>query len=64
VLGQDAGRILTPSEVAELLRVPESWVYRAAREGRLPCIRLGRYVRFGEHELERWLDERRGVGRP
>src|SRR4051812_35142850 len=37
--------LLTAEEVAEALRVPRSWVYAEARAGRLPHVRLGRYVR-------------------
>ena len=57
------GRLLTPAEAAEVLRVPTSWIYRAAREGRLPHLRLGRYVRLDERELERWIAEQRKGGR-
>ena len=38
---------LTAAELAEMLRVSPSTVLRLAREGRLPCARLGhRTVRF------------------
>ena len=57
------GRLLTAEEVAERLRVPRSWVYRQAREGRLPVVDLGRYRRFDEGELERWLEARARDGR-
>ena len=39
-------RLLTADEVAALLSVPTTWVYRAARQGELPKLTLGRYVRF------------------
>ena len=38
--------LLSAPELAGLLRVPVSWVYSAARTERIPCIRLGKYVRF------------------
>ena len=47
--------LLTPDDVADLLKVNKSWVYEAAREGRIPHVRLGRYVRFEEAEIEEWL---------
>jgi excisionase family DNA binding protein len=37
--------LLTASEAAELLAVRTSWVYEAVREGRLPCLRVGRRCR-------------------
>jgi excisionase family DNA binding protein len=45
-------RLLTPTEVAELLCLPASTVYELARSGRLPCLRIGRAVRFDRHTLE------------
>ena len=47
--------LLTPREAAELLSVPASWVYTAARDGRLPCVRLGRHLRFVREQLEEWV---------
>jgi excisionase family DNA binding protein len=50
-------KLLKPEEVAALLRVDRSWVYRAAREGKLPHVKLGHYVRFEEAGLHAWLRE-------
>lgn len=47
--------LLTPGEAAELLSVRISWIYSAVREGKLPCVRLGRHIRFVRSELERWV---------
>ena len=56
--------LLTVHEVAELLRVPVSWVYeRTRRRGieRLPHIKIGKYLRFHLHEIESYLETlRRG----
>jgi len=51
--------LLTVREVAELLRVPVSWVYeRTRRRGidRLPHLKVGKYVRFGLSEIEGYLE--------
>jgi len=48
--------LLDADELAQILRVPRSWVYSHLRE--LPVIRLGRYVRFRRSEVERFLEER------
>jgi excisionase family DNA binding protein len=48
--------LLTCEDAAKLLRVRVSWVYEAVRDGRLPCIRVGRHIRFTRSMLERWLD--------
>jgi excisionase family DNA binding protein len=50
----------TADEVAERRRVPKTWVYRAAREGHLPSVRCGRYRRFDDRDVDRWIDGQRG----
>ncbi|MFN8150802.1 MAG: helix-turn-helix domain-containing protein [Solirubrobacterales bacterium] len=57
-----SGRLLTAEEVAALLQVPRTWVYRAAREGDLPSIICGRYRRFDETDVERWIEAHRHSG--
>jgi excisionase family DNA binding protein len=54
--------LLKAAGAARLLAVPESWVYEAVRTGRLPCIRLGRHIRFGRDDLEAWVCEQRDPG--
>ena len=54
--------LLTPAEVALRLGVSRSWLYHAAKEGRIPCVRLGGDdgpVRFREAELAAWLRQAR-----
>jgi Helix-turn-helix domain len=55
ILGQAQSKYLaTPAEVANLLRVPVTWVYAHQRE--LPgLLRLGRYVRFRRVAIEQLL---------
>ena len=51
--------LLTVPEVAELLRVPVSWVYeRTRRRGieRLPHIKIGKYLRFRFTEVQTYLE--------
>lgn len=47
-----AARLLIADEVAERWRVPRAHVYRLAREGLLPTVRLGRYMRWRLDEVE------------
>jgi excisionase family DNA binding protein len=49
------GPLLRPEQAAELLAVKPSWVYDAVRTGRLPCLRVGRHIRFTKTMLETWL---------
>lgn len=57
------GHLLTIREVAQLLKVPVSWVYGRTRKRsieRLPGIRLGKYWRFREEEIHAWVEAQRG----
>ena len=47
--------LLTAAEAAQLLAVKPSWIYEAVRAGTLPCLRLGRHIRFTRPMLEEWL---------
>jgi excisionase family DNA binding protein len=55
-------QLMTVSEIAETLRVPESWVYeRTRRRGseRMPHIKLGKYLRFELADVRSWLETMR-----
>lgn len=47
----------TADELAALHSVPRSFFYELARQGRIPCERLGRYVRFNRAAVEQALAE-------
>jgi excisionase family DNA binding protein len=52
--------LLRPAEVIDMLGVSRSWLYDAAKSGRIPCVRLGGPdgpVRFRRRELEAWIDQ-------
>jgi excisionase family DNA binding protein len=53
-----ADDILTPKELAARLKVPDSWVYEKTRgrcRNTIPCLRLGRYIRFDWTAVATWL---------
>ena len=47
--------VMTVPEVAEYLRINPQTVYRKAKSGQLPAVRIGRAIRFRRSELESWL---------
>jgi excisionase family DNA binding protein len=47
--------LLDCAAAAALLNVRVSWVRDAARLGQLPCLRVGRHLRFTRAMLEEWL---------
>jgi len=49
-------RLLNAAEVAELLAVPESWVREHTRNGSMPRIQLGRYIRYRREAVLGWID--------
>jgi excisionase family DNA binding protein len=44
--------LLTVEEVAWYLKVGSATVYRWCREGRMPCLKIGKYWRTRREELE------------
>ena len=49
-----ASRLLTADELADRWQVATAHVYRLAREGDLPVVRIGRYMRFHADQVEAW----------
>ncbi len=47
--------VMTVSEVAVYLRVNPQTVYRKAKTGELPALRIGRAIRFRRTELDEWM---------
>lgn len=47
--------LLDCEAAAALLNVRVSWIRDAARLGQLPCLRVGRHLRFSRVMLEDWL---------
>ena len=57
--------LLTVPEVAQLLRVDRSYIYRIIREGRLPALRPTPYkTRVLKAELRSFLDANRVEKKP
>jgi len=65
----DASGILTPEQLAQRLQVGVNWVYeksraRGAHSGRpLPCLRMGRYLRFYWPDVCEWMRGHEAGGR-
>jgi excisionase family DNA binding protein len=49
------GRLLTATEVADLMRVSRMTVYRLIKTGEMPSIRVGRGYRFREEDVQDYL---------
>ncbi len=47
--------LLTAAEIAPLFRVGLPTIYRWADDGTLPCVKIGKTVRFRRSEIEALL---------
>lgn len=59
--------LLKPSAVAAELGVSRTWLYDAAKAGRIPSIRIGGDdgpLRFVPEDIDRWIDEARAEWTP
>ncbi len=45
------------SEVASFLGVPTTWIYQRTHKKTIPCIRLGKYVRFDLEKIKTWAEQ-------
>ena len=51
-------RLFTPEEVAEMLSVNESTVRSWIRKGIMPGIKIGKFWRIAESELEKYIERK------
>jgi excisionase family DNA binding protein len=59
--------LLRPTEVAARLGVSRTWLYDAAKTGRIPSIRIGGAdgpLRFIPEDLQRWINDARTERKP
>jgi len=54
-----AENLVSAGDLAVHLNLPESWVRNEERLGRIPSVRLGKYIRFRVSEVERTLVQKR-----
>ena len=48
-------KIMTVGEVANYLGVVPDTVYRKARRGEIPAVKMGKIWRFPKEALDKWL---------
>ena len=57
--GLDTTQLLTVSQVSQRLQIKKSTVYLYATVGKIPCVKIGKLVRFDPVVLEMWLKRQR-----
>lgn len=48
--------LLSPKELAKLLKVSKPWPYVMAKRGLLPYFKMGKVIRFREADVEAFLE--------
>lgn len=53
----DTERMISPTDLAQLLQIPVQTIYRWRYRGEGPrAYRIGRHVRYRMSDIEAWLD--------
>ncbi|MFC1601259.1 helix-turn-helix domain-containing protein [Candidatus Sumerlaeota bacterium] len=56
-MDQKPHAVLTIDDLSSYLKIPKSTLYKLAREGRVPCQKIGRHWRFRKAAIDQWLAE-------
>lgn len=56
-------KLMNPHEMADYLGVKVSTIYQWTHIGFIPHMKLGRFVRFKESDVLKWLDSKNNRGR-
>ncbi len=49
--------IMTLEETAKYLKIGKSTLYKMAREGKIPAVKIANQWRFRKEDIDRWLQE-------
>ena len=56
-------KLLTPVQLAALLQIKQSTVYKWVHYQYIPYIKIGDLIRFRESTVEKWINNRSRKGR-
>ena len=56
LLAPIARLLLTPSEAAAALRISPRLLWSKTKIGEIPCVRIGKAVRYDPRALVKWID--------
>jgi excisionase family DNA binding protein len=51
-------KLLTAAELAKYLKVSDGTIYNWINQKRIPFIKVGSTVRFDQHKIDMWLQQR------
>jgi excisionase family DNA binding protein len=55
--------LLKPKEAAQSLAISERTLWQLTNQGDLPCVRIGRSVRYDPADLACWIQQRKSGGK-
>ncbi len=58
---ENENKILTVSEMANLLKISRSKAYHLVKDTTFPVIKIGKCIRINKKELESWLHNAKSV---
>lgn len=56
--------LLTPRETAKRLAISERHLFELTRTGQLPCVRVGRNVRYSVETIQKWVRDTESTDQP
>ena len=51
------GEIMTLEETARYLKIGKSTLYKMARKGKIPAVKIANQWRFIKEDIDKWLQE-------
>ncbi|WP_281178324.1 helix-turn-helix domain-containing protein [Candidatus Desulfofervidus auxilii] len=54
---QNFSEIMTLEETAKYLRIGKSTLYKMAREGKIPAVKIGNQWRFKKEDIDKWFSK-------
>lgn len=55
----DLRSLLTAKEAAEVLAISTRTLWTMTNAGEIPCVRIGRAVRYDPEDLSRWIQKKK-----
>lgn len=52
--------LLKPAAAAKLLSISERTLWSLTNRGEIPCVRIGRSVRYDRRDLADWINSKKG----
>ncbi|MBL7197932.1 MAG: helix-turn-helix domain-containing protein [Candidatus Omnitrophica bacterium] len=48
---------LTIDELSEYLKIPKSTLYKMTTTKKIPCVKIGRQLRFRKSAIDNWVEK-------